>query len=149
MKPAYSESHRAFIKSLPCSVEVCRSRFTVPAHTPGFGGARGMRQKRSDFETIPLCEMHHDEQHLIGWAAFSTKYGLDIRSLLTILSVKPRISKDPPDALVKKHYWMDYQQQTYMLSPISDGLKRALAVAQEFRREWLIDNVFQPREKAS
>jgi len=146
-KPAYSESHKEFVKSLPCSVRVCRCRFTIPAHTPGFGGARGMKQKRSDFETIPLCDAHHDEQHQIGWKDFIRKYDLNIRGLLTELNVKPRIScwNNPEPT-----YWMDYQRGTYRLNRVDQGgLKVARRLAQEHRRDWLIENVFRPLEKAS
>jgi hypothetical protein len=132
------------IKSLPCAIAGCRSRFTIPAHTPGFGGARGMRQKRSDFETIPLCQMHHDEQHDKGWKDFLAKYDLDLIGLLTALNAKPKVYQNP-DRL--NRYWMDYQGESYILTPIEEGVKKATAFAQSLRREWLIENVF--RRKAA
>jgi hypothetical protein len=143
MTPIYSKAHREFIKSLPCSVAICRSRFTVPAHTPGLGGARGMRQKRSDFETIPLCKLHHNEQHSIGWPDFISKYELDLIGLLGALNEKPHIG--PGQELLgfwTNRYWMRYQDQLNVLTPIAAGRKKAVLLAQEFRRDWLIEHVF-------
>lgn len=107
-----------------------------------------MRQKRSDFETIPLCRAHHDEQHRTGWKAFIDKYDLDIPALLAVLSVKPRINRGivgPSD-----RYWMTYQGEMYALTTIQHELKNAIALAQEFRRDWLIEHIFtSPKAKTS
>jgi hypothetical protein len=143
MMPLYSEDHKKFIKSLPCSVAACRSRFTIPAHTPGLGGARGMKQKRSDFETIPLCNSHHDEQHNIGWKDFAAKYDLNVPELLAVLNVKPHLTKGADE-----RYWMAFQGDTYVLTRIENGPKKAILLAQEFRRDWLIENVFRPKRAA-
>jgi hypothetical protein len=100
-----------------------------------------MGQKRSDFETIPLCNLHHDEQHRIGWKQFADKYGLNIRELLTVLNLKPRVYRG------EYSYFMTFQTVAYRLNPIDrGGLKIALVIAQERRREWLIENVFTVRE---
>lgn len=60
-----SKPYKAWIASLPCVV--CGTRKDVEvAHV----GARGMSQKCSDFETLPLCVAHHREgpeaHHVLG-----------------------------------------------------------------------------------
>lgn len=49
----------AWVATLPCSVLNlhCKGRTTVH-HCQGLA-YRGMGQKASDFDTIPLCEAHH------------------------------------------------------------------------------------------
>ena len=73
MTPTRSSAHLAFIRSLPCAVQGCRCHYrrVEAAHTPG---SRGMSQKRSDLDTIPLCTQHHEEQHRIGWKQFIATY---------------------------------------------------------------------------
>jgi hypothetical protein len=145
MKPVRSEAHLAFIRSLPCLIPQCRSRFTVAAHT---SGSRGMGQKRSDLETVPMCEYpHHKEQHRIGWKAFSEKYELDIPALIAALMVKPRIVRwEYPEPT----YWMDYRNEVFRLNRAREGgVTRAIRLAQQRRREWLIDNVFKLPDRAS
>jgi hypothetical protein len=139
MTPSRSPAHLALIRSLPCVIRICRSRFTVPMHT---SGSRGMAQKRSDFETVPGCDPHHREQHRIGWPAFIAKYELDIPALIAALNVKPHISRcDDPQPM----YWMAYQGETYQLNRVDHGgLKLALRLAQGHRRDWLIENVLRP-----
>ncbi len=44
---------------------------TEPAHGP----SAGIGLKGPDNEAIPLCRLHHLEQHRIGWSAFESKYG--------------------------------------------------------------------------
>jgi len=42
---------------------------------PAHGPVNGMRSKGPDDGAIPLCQVHHKEQHAIGWPAFENKYG--------------------------------------------------------------------------
>jgi hypothetical protein len=35
-----------------------------------------MGSKGPDNECVPLCRMHHNEQHQIGWPAFEQRHGL-------------------------------------------------------------------------
>lgn len=85
-KPVRSPAHLAFIRSLPCCVSG-RTWGVEAAHV----GMRGMGQKCSDLETIPLNSIYHKEQHRIGLKAFARTYELDVPSLLVILSQKPHI----------------------------------------------------------
>lgn len=86
MKPARSKEHLVFIRSLPCCVSG-RSWGVEAAHV----GRRGMGQKCSDFETIPLNSLFHREQHQMGLRAFCRAYDLNIASLLELINRKPRI----------------------------------------------------------
>jgi len=90
-KPYRSPAHLAFIRSLPCCV-CLRTRNVEACHTPG---SRGMSQKADDRLTIPMCSIHHKEQHRIGWKRFSASYDLDIAALLNLLTERPRLEIDP------------------------------------------------------
>ncbi len=55
---------------------VCHWKYAKcdPAHGP----VNGRGSKGPDAGAIPLCRMHHDEQHEPGgWPAFQAKYGFD------------------------------------------------------------------------
>jgi Recombination enhancement, RecA-dependent nuclease len=56
------DAYRAFIQGLPCVLcerqHVRQNTRTEAAHV---GATRGMSQKCSDRETIPLCAYHHTE----------------------------------------------------------------------------------------
>jgi hypothetical protein len=143
--PARSSAHLAFIRSLPCAILGCRSRRRVEAaHTPG---SRGMAQKRSDLETIPLCVQHHDEQHRIGWKRFIESYQLDIAELLKALQEKPRIWVASNRALEMMFYYASFRQSQFLLCLTSRPLKDAWTIARERCREHLIDEVFTERRK--
>lgn len=64
----------AFVASLPCAV--CGSRPVEVAHV----GVRGLMQRSSDLETIPLCANHHrtgkEAQHVLG-KYFWAHHGID------------------------------------------------------------------------
>lgn len=87
MKPARSKDHLAFVRSLPCCVSG-RTFGVEAAHV----GRRGLGQKCSDFETIPLNALYHREQHRVGLRAFCKSYDLDIPALLTLLNHKPHVT---------------------------------------------------------
>lgn len=92
MKPVRNPDHLRWIRSLPCLACAysgkLNQRNIEAAHT---SGSRGMGQKRSDLETVPLCRTHHDAQHAMGWPKFIAKYGLDIRELLKVVGDKPAL----------------------------------------------------------
>lgn len=74
------DAYRAFIRSQPCIC--CGSRRYVEcAHV----GIRGMGQKCSDYDTLPLCSAHHvqgpESHHVLG-RRFWTVWGLDRTSLI-------------------------------------------------------------------
>jgi hypothetical protein len=78
---AQSREHLAFVRTLPCLV--CGSRKTVQAahirmasKTYGKRGT-GMGEKPDDKFTVPLCPMHHTEQHAGNEMTFWAKQGID------------------------------------------------------------------------
>ena len=80
--------HRKHIRTLECSVPGCElQRFAVIecAHvrheTDG-----GTAIKPADWWTLPLCAVHHRQQHEIGEPAFERKYAIDLKALALALS---------------------------------------------------------------
>jgi hypothetical protein len=73
-------AYRAFIRTLPC---VCcgSRRYIECAHV----GSRGLGQKCSDYETLPLCPAHHvqgpESHHALG-KRFWVVWGLDRHALI-------------------------------------------------------------------
>jgi hypothetical protein len=59
------------------------------AHTNALG-ARGMRQKSSDFSAIPLCSGHHrenpDSYHALGERRFVEKHQLNLLEIVSGLN---------------------------------------------------------------
>jgi hypothetical protein len=110
-----------------------------------------MAQKRSDFETIPLCRMHHREQHSIGWPAFVQEYNLDVRWWIAQLTEKPRIiiSVVPirwPFGVRDQHfYFADYRGQLFKLHPVCNGFKESWRIASALCREILISELYKER----
>ena len=90
-QPLQDEQYKAWIRTLPCCVPACTSgnlhqrtsagAWTECAHV----GDRGLRQKCSDHETLPLCAWHHRigplSQHRTG-KMFWKKYKLDREALI-------------------------------------------------------------------
>lgn len=69
-----NEDHLKFLRRLPCAacgtrrnIEAAHIRMASPVH-----GKRetGKGEKPSDMWTLPLCRVHHKEQHAIGEAEF-------------------------------------------------------------------------------
>ncbi len=89
--PERNPEYLAWIRTLGCAV--CRQppgrAFPIEAaHTSVLGG-RGMRQKTSDYSTIPLCSWHHrdagDSYHHLGERQFATAHHLDLPELVQVL----------------------------------------------------------------
>ena len=153
MTPTRSPQHLAFVRTLPCSV--CgRTRGVQAAHAPG---SRGMGQKRSDLETLPLCAAHHEEQHRIGWPRFTQTYGLDVQAILRELRERPRLLIMDGAALLalssggerrfgwKAHYVAHYKDQEFILKPVYFGLELSLTCAFRICGEYLRDQLMQRR----
>jgi len=86
-------AHLASVAELACAVSdkwghECEGRVTVH-HCIG-AEWRGMGQKASDFETIPLCCAHHQHSrnaiHLMGKKPWEQKYGSQRELLEATLS---------------------------------------------------------------
>lgn len=152
--PTRSPAHLAFIRSLPCIV-CFRERNIEAAHV----GRRGMGQKCSDLETLPMCNTHHREQHRIGLRQFQRSYELDVPELLAMLQEKPRlfvrevtmlngIRGTPGIFAPPGRYWLaSYRDETFRLFPAMDAegyLSESVRLAFHLCREYLIESYFRP-----
>lgn len=83
--PIRCAAHLQFVRGFNCLVadERC-SDVTQAAHIR-LGTDGGMGRKPSDCYVVPLCTVHHDEQHRIGEATFAFKYRLDLERMAEIL----------------------------------------------------------------
>lgn len=83
--PAKDPAYLRWIRTLPCSVSDCRGAFTEAAHT----GSRGLGQKASDHNAIPLCPFHHrtgPHAYHQGRKAFESHYRLNIPAIIRELN---------------------------------------------------------------
>jgi hypothetical protein len=84
-KRAKSPRHLALVHTLPCCV--CGA-YLVEAHHIRVGT---MGRKASDFDTIPLCARHHNEQHPDSYSIhrnpieFEREYGSEREQLAMTL----------------------------------------------------------------
>jgi hypothetical protein len=138
MKPIRDPAYLKFIRSLPCAV--CpRDKGIEAAHV----GRRGLSQKSSDRETIPLCSLHHQEQHRIGLRQFQASYELDIPALVEALNERPRIF--PDRHATNPFYFAVYRDERFLLFPVSQGIGESVELAKMLCREYLIDSLFLSR----
>jgi hypothetical protein len=145
MKPYRSPAHLAFIRSLPCCVSGRRHSIEA-AHV----GSRGMGQKCSDFETIPLNALYHREQHRIGLKRFAQTYDLDIPAILAMLTEKPDVSTlrywhDGQIVFGKPepYYVANYAGDFMRLAPVRDGLAKSMAILKARVRESLTERILE------
>jgi len=131
MTPTRSSAHLKWIRTQPCVV--CFSKRNVEA---AHVGSRGMGQKCSDLETIPLCQPHHREQHRVGLRVFVEKYKLDLPTILWKLTMRPAIRIEGPVIVRIGHEndrdfvcYMDSDR--YRLCPVSCGIKKAWQIAKD------------------
>lgn len=74
------EKHLAFIRTLRCCI--CGAPGPDPAHIRSASSVHGKREtggaeKPSDKWVVPLCRVHHDQQHSINEIKFWATYGVD------------------------------------------------------------------------
>ncbi len=104
-KPARDADYRAYIGILPCVVcfmdacphlEAYAGYAHFEQHRNGdFGSVsecchvgktgKGMRQKCSDYETIPMCREHHKEQHAPDGATFFERHPIPLAGAFAAL----------------------------------------------------------------
>lgn len=78
-RPAWkvAEAFKQWIRGRPCACEgrnpECDNQDIQAAHT-GHKGSKGMGTKAADRYCIPLSEVCHRTQHLIGWQSFAAKF---------------------------------------------------------------------------
>lgn len=82
--PKRCPEHLKWVASLPCSVAGCRSS-SVATHVRWNTGG-GSSLKPADWWTIPLCHMHHTEQHGTTHYKFDRKHHLDSRAIAVRLA---------------------------------------------------------------
>lgn len=143
MAPSRSRAHLAFVRTLPCCV--CgRTRGVEAAHA---SGSRGMGQKCSDLDTMPLCRLHHEEQHRIGWPRFIQVYELDVPAILAELRERPKIvvASGIVSLAPGPHFVALYREQEFVLKPTSFGLELSVACALSSCGEYLRDQLLQRR----
>jgi hypothetical protein len=135
MSPARSKAHLAFVRSLPCCVSG-RTFGIEAAHV----GARGMGQKSSDLETIPLNVLFHREQHRIGLRAFVKTYQLDIPAILAMLQRRGKMVVWQGCYI---GYWGDgyWGDQTIVLGYVQDGWERSFKIFRDRVREILSSEI--------
>lgn len=100
--PFRSRRYLTFLKFIPClacypkswrenpsGMSHARFGYSDPAHIGGMRSGKGMSQKGSDLEAVPLCRQHHNERdHVLTaerGAAFLSKYGIDKDEVLAAL----------------------------------------------------------------
>lgn len=94
--------HRKFIRSLECCIPHCMLNteprpgdFIECAHVrTGTDGGTGI--KPSDWWAVPLCSIHHLEQHTIGEPAFEQRYVIDMKRIALALA------RQSPDVEMRK-----------------------------------------------
>jgi hypothetical protein len=83
--PEKNPAYLAFIRKLPCSV-CCKTWGIEAAH---FGG-RGLGQKSSDLQTLPLCRKCHrtgpESYHTLGPRRFAEVHQIDPEKLIAKLN---------------------------------------------------------------
>lgn len=96
--------HRKFIRSLECSVPNCEyaaMKFAplcpvVECAHVRLGTNGGTAIKPSDWWTVPLCSVHHLEQHTIGEPAFEKRHAIDMKRIALALA------RQSPDLEMRK-----------------------------------------------
>jgi Protein of unknown function (DUF968) len=161
MKPIRDPKRLAFIRSLPCVV--CRkTRGVQAAHV---GTTRGMGQKCSDLETLPLCEHEHREQHRLGLRQFAQNHNLDIVWIVTQLHRKPKLFIDwvpvryptyptqpgeySTPAEFQPFFFAAYRDEVFKLLPVSLGWNESFELAKQLCREYLIETFFKIPDSVS
>jgi hypothetical protein len=100
-------------------------------------GSRGLGQKSSDFETIPLASVFHKEQHRIGLRAFCRTYDLDIPALLAMLNEKPRLK------VWDARYIGFFRDETISLGYVEQGLNHSIWLLKDRMREILSEEILK------
>lgn len=79
-------SYLQFVRGFQCAVRDCdlvargfAQRIEAAHVRAGTDGGIGL--KPSDFWTIPLCDHHHRDQHLVGEQSFEDCFHLDMKAL--------------------------------------------------------------------
>lgn len=76
-----SDGHLKWLRGCKCAIDtsLCSSRIEAAHVRRGTDGATGV--KPGDCWAIPLCDIHHREQHQCGEETFERRYGIDMREI--------------------------------------------------------------------
>jgi hypothetical protein len=69
-----SADYLKFVRLHSCLVKQCWRK--PSAHHVRFDGQGGLGTKVPDYQTVPLCVLHHKEEHDLGRDRFEEKYGI-------------------------------------------------------------------------
>lgn len=136
MKPPRDEKHRAFIRSLPCSVPRCLATFIECCHI----GPHGMSQKASDYSTGPLCRKHHKECDA-NPRAFTAKYGISMPAIARRLTQKIVMRVEAG------HFAAYFETERYVAGPVEIGAWQAWERAQRYFRAWWRETLIAERSE--
>jgi hypothetical protein len=85
-----SAGHLKFVRGFECSAlrdrESCQGRIEAAHVRTGTDGGTGL--KPSDCWTVPLCSLHHAQQHQIGERSFEVLHGIDLRTIADLIWLK-------------------------------------------------------------
>lgn len=77
-----SKARVAWVQAQPCVV--CQWTPCENAHIAGGGAGR----KADAASIIPLCRLHHAEQHQFGVSTFAARHGLDLEAWASLTDAK-------------------------------------------------------------
>lgn len=87
--PVRDPEHLKFVRSQPCCVPGCKRG---PIEANHVGGSKGMGQKCSDLEAVPMCQRHHRFYHDKGRKHFEFYYRLDVRAIAAHLAQEAKVA---------------------------------------------------------
>jgi hypothetical protein len=129
MKPVRDPHWLRFIRSLPCSVPGCRLRNVEAAHT----GIRGIGQRATDYNAIPLCKPHHwlwsTSYHALGRRKFEQVHQISIRTILE------RLHRKPAMRLQSGEFVAMFDGEEFRLGSASQGAEAAMRKFRKIRME--------------
>ena len=82
---ARSTAHLQWVRGHECAIPEAthwfKSRGRIEAHHVRVAGDGTTGKKPGDDKTVPLCGVHHEEGHRIGWKSFEARYKVDLTAL--------------------------------------------------------------------
>ena len=99
-----------------------------------------MGQKASDFQTVPLCRLHHKEHRYAldrGRRQFEHHFQINLNDVIARLTAKPRIR------IINGKYVAlleGFPVEIYNVGPLSIGVKTAILRTMVFFREQYVLN---------
>ena len=129
--PVRNPKHLAWVRTFPCILGCGRNIQIEACHTPG---ERGLSQKPDDRRAVPMCVLHHRDQHAVGWKRFIENYDLDLYWWIDLFSAKPHLS-----CVDGEWHAIFTQIDSNYDSVIRIGERLDLGLLKYLRREWLLD----------